>query len=108
MGVGLCVLDAGGSMNEHLHSFEESFFVLEGSPVLVLDGRAHLLQPGACGLVPVGVRHAWIGTGEPSRWIDMCSPQPRVDARGGEDTFFVGPAPSDIEAVALDVRDPRT
>jgi quercetin dioxygenase-like cupin family protein len=109
MGVGLCTLEPEGSVNEHLHSFEESFYILAGSPVLVLDGRAHLLRPGACGVVPVGVRHAWVGLpGETTRWIDMCSPQPRVDAAGGADTFFVGPAPVDLEPVQLDVRDPRT
>ena len=38
----------------------------------------------------------------------MYAPQPRVDAAGGEDTFFVGPAPADREPTPLDVRDPRT
>ena len=104
MGVGMCELDAGGSVDEHLHSFEESFFVLEGSPVLVLDGRGVRLRPGACGVVPVGVRHGWLG-GEGARWIDMCSPQPRDG--GPADTWFLGPAP-DVEHAQLDVRDPRT
>ena len=109
MAVGLCALDGDGSVDEHLHSFEESFYVLEGSPVLALDGRSYLLRPGACGVVPVGVRHAWVGrAGENARWIDMYAPQPRIDAAGGEDTFFVGPAPTDREPAPLDVRDPRT
>ncbi|HKP19468.1 MAG TPA: cupin domain-containing protein [Gaiellaceae bacterium] len=109
MGVGLCSLDADGSVDPHLHSFEESFYVLEGSPALVLDGRAHLLQPGACGVVPVGVRHAWVGpAGGTARWIDMYAPQPRVDGAGGTDTFFVGTASDAGEPAPLDVRDPRT
>ena len=109
MAVGICGLEAQGSIDEHLHSFEESFYVLDGSPVLVLDGRAYRLPPGACGVVPVGVRHAWIGAdGDAARWIDMYAPQPRLDAAGGADTFFVGPAPGALEAVPLDVRDPRT
>jgi quercetin dioxygenase-like cupin family protein len=108
MAVGLCTLDRDGSVDEHLHSFEESFYVLEGSPVIVLDGRAYLLRPGACGVVPVGVSHAWVGHGDAARWIDMCSPQPRVDARGGQDTFVVGPAPTGLEPTPLDVRDPRS
>ena len=33
MGVGICYLDAGGAIEPHLHSFEESFYVLEGSLV---------------------------------------------------------------------------
>jgi quercetin dioxygenase-like cupin family protein len=109
MAVGMCGLAAGGSIDEHLHSFEESFYVLEGSPALVLDGRAVRLRPGACGVVPVGVRHAWLGPGDGSaRWIDMYAPQPRVGGAGAEDTFFVGPAPDPGAAVPLDVRDPRT
>jgi quercetin dioxygenase-like cupin family protein len=105
----MCSLGAEGSIDLHLHSFEESFYVLEGAPVLVLDGRAHRLRPGACGLVPVGVRHAWLGPADgAARWIDMYSPQPRVDETAGKDTFFVGPAPAGDDVADLDVRDPRT
>jgi quercetin dioxygenase-like cupin family protein len=109
MGVGLCSLDAGGSVATHLHSFEESFYVLDGSPVLVLAGRAHLLRPGACGVVPVGVPHAWAGPdGGAARWIDMYAPQPRADGAGGTDTFFVAAECGAGDPVPLDVRDPRT
>ena len=31
MGTGICFLDAGGSIQPHLHSFEESFYILEGA-----------------------------------------------------------------------------
>ena len=107
MGLGLCVLQAGGHIDLHVHSFEESFFVLEGEPTLILDGRAYPLMPGACGVVPVSVPHAWIGPGRGvARWIDMLAPQPRI---GGstDDTFFVGPAVTgNVEA--LDIRDPRS
>src|SRR5690242_21937481 len=58
---------ADGHVDEHLHSFETSFYVLEGSPVLYLDGRGVELEPGACGAFPVGVPHAFRGSG---RWID--------------------------------------
>lgn len=107
MGVGLCVLRAGGRIDTHLHSYEESFYVLEGEPVLVLDGRACRLAPGACGLVPVGVPHAWIGPERgTARWIDMAAPQPRAGA-GDPDTYFVGP-PAEGEIADLDIRDPRS
>ena len=80
MGLGLCALKAGGVIDTHLHSFEESFYVLEGQPTLVLDGSAYPLVPGACGLVPVGVPHAWLGPAKGSaKWIDMLAPQPRVE-----------------------------
>ena len=107
MGVGLCALKAGGSVNTYVQSFEESFYVLEGEPVLVLEGRACRLLPGACGLVPVGAAHAWLGPQRGSaRWIEMCAPQPRP-AGADADTFFLGP-PSVQEAVELDIRDPRS
>ncbi len=99
MRLSLCAL-ADGHLDEHVHSYEESFYVLEGQPVLYLDRRGTELAPGACGVVPVGVPHAWRGNG---RWIEMVAPRPRAD---GSDTFFLGPAPDD-SPVALDVRDPR-
>ena len=61
MGFGLCALGAGGRIDTHFHSFEESFYILEGEPTLILNGQAYPLSPGTCGLVPVGVPHAWIG-----------------------------------------------
>lgn len=91
-----------GHVDEHLHSFETSFYVLEGEPVLYLDGRGVSLKPGACGALPVGVPHAFRSNG-PALWIEMAAPRPRADA---SDTFFVGPA-RDVPAEPLDVRDPR-
>lgn len=107
MGVGLCVLKAGGWVDTHVQSFEESFYVLEGEPVLVMEGRACRLMPGACGVVPVGVAHAWLGPAKGSaRWLEMCAPQPRPE--GAEpDTFFLGP-PTTQETAELDIRDPRS
>lgn len=106
MGLGLCSLEAGGQIDTHLHSFEESFYVLEGEPTLLMEGRGYPLLPGACGFVPVGVPHAWLGarTGT-AKWIDMLAPQPREKGRP-DDTFFVGP-PSSREVRELDIRDPR-
>jgi len=89
-----------GHVDEHLHSFETSFYVLEGEPILYLEGRGVQLEPGACGAIPVGAPHAFRGSG---LWIEMASPRPRVD---GSDTFFLGPAP-DGDARPLDARDPR-
>jgi quercetin dioxygenase-like cupin family protein len=95
---------AEGHVDSHLHSFETSFYVLEGEPVLYLGEHGVRLEPGACGSIPVGVAHAW-RAGDRARWIEMASPRPR----GPElppDTFFLGPAP-EAEPAALDLRDPR-
>jgi quercetin dioxygenase-like cupin family protein len=91
-----------GHVDEHVHSYETSFYVLEGEPVLYLEGRGVRLVPGACGAIPVGTPHAF-RSGAAARWIEMASPRPRVDA---SDTFFLGP-PSDGAVELLDARDPR-
>ena len=91
-----------GHVDMHLHSYETSFYVLEGEPLLYLEGRGVTLKPGACGAVPVGVPHAFRCDGR-GLWIEMAAPRPRVD---GSDTFFLGPVP-DAPAESLDVRDPR-
>lgn len=89
MGVGICEL-AAGAIEPHLHSFEESFYVLEGEVIGEIDGQAHLFVPGDYGLISTGVKHAWRNAGEqPARWLEMQAPQPRpIDY--GRDTFFVG------------------
>ncbi|MGZ4407819.1 MAG: cupin domain-containing protein [Gaiellaceae bacterium] len=89
-----------GHVDTHLHSYETSFYVLEGEPVLYLDGHGVTLTPGACGAIPVGAQHAFRGSG---RWIEMAAPRPRSD---GSNTFFLGPTP-DFPPEPLDVRDPR-
>ena len=93
-----------GYVNTHLHSFESSFYVLSGEPVLYLDGRGVTLEPGACGAIPVGVPHAW-RSGSRAEWIEMASPRPRA-ADQPPDTFFLGDAPTE-PGEPLDLRDPR-
>jgi quercetin dioxygenase-like cupin family protein len=105
-GFALCELAGGGHVDQHLHSREESFYILEGSPTLVLGGRAHRLAPGECGLVPLGLEHAWLAGGNGrSRWLEMTAPAPRLTAPA--DTFFSGGAPAADEGEPLDIRDPR-
>src|SRR5579872_834792 len=89
MGVGVCSLDAGGDIQPHIHSFEESFYILEGSVVSQIGDRACVLGPGNFGLISTGVRHAFRNIGpQPARWLEMQSPQPRpLDY--GRDTYFV-------------------
>ncbi len=93
-----------GYVDTHLHSFESSFFVLEGEPVLYLNGRGVRLRPNACGALPVGVPHAWRSDGK-ARWVEMASPRPRGPEQPA-DTFFLGNPPGD-PPVELDLRDPR-
>jgi quercetin dioxygenase-like cupin family protein len=102
---GLILVDLeNGHVDTHVHSFESSFFVLEGEPALYLHGHGVTLRPNACGAIPVGVPHAWRCAGR-ARWIEMASPRPRPPEQP-PDTFFLGDAPDDPPA-ELDLRDPR-
>jgi quercetin dioxygenase-like cupin family protein len=93
-----------GHVDCHLHSFESTFYIFEGEPVLYLEDAAVRLKPGACGAIPVGAKHAWRSEAK-ARWVEMVSPRPRGPEQP-PDTFFLGPAP-DAEPEPLDVRDPR-
>lgn len=90
MGVGVCSLDPGGTIQPHLHSFEESFYILEGNLTAQIGEKTHAIGPGNYGLISTGVPHAWRNTGaQPVRWLEMQAPQPRpIDY--GRDTFFLG------------------
>jgi mannose-6-phosphate isomerase-like protein (cupin superfamily) len=101
MGVGICYLAPSGSIGVHLHSFEESFYVLEGQLEVEIGDDAYTLGPGHYGLIRTGVKHRWRSTGDaPARWLEMQSPQPRATDYG-QDTFFVGPDVSLLSNPAL-------
>ena len=105
-GAAMCSLAAGGHVDVHLHSTEQSFYVLSGSPQLSLHGRAYQLAPRDCGLLPVGVPHAWRADGGDAAWMEVTSPAPRL--AGPPDKFWTGEAPRPDEMSSLDIRDPRT
>jgi mannose-6-phosphate isomerase-like protein (cupin superfamily) len=103
MGAGICYLDHGGVIRPHFHSFEESFYILEGHVTVQIGEKSHTLEPGHYGLIPTGVHHAWRNTwsnpgDRPARWLEMQAPQPRLfdqatdygdqAADYGKDTFF--------------------
>jgi quercetin dioxygenase-like cupin family protein len=88
MGVGVCFLDPGGVIQPHSHSFEESFYILEGTVGVEIAGKNRELGRGHFGLIPTGAPHSWRNVStEPARWLEMQAPQPR-SAEYGRDTFF--------------------
>lgn len=90
MGVGICFLGPHGSIQPHLHSFEESFYILEGSVAVQIGETSHAVGPGYFGLISTGVPHSWQNSGNrPVRWLEMQAPQPRP-AGHSQDTFFLG------------------
>ncbi len=104
-GFSISELSAGGRLAPHLHSTEESFYILAGNPVLTLDGRRYRLAPNDCGLIPVGSSHAWrAGTG--ARWLEVHSPAERL--HGPPDTFFTREAHPKTQGKPVDIRDPRS
>ena len=104
-GFAICAVEPGGSLPAHVHSFEESFYVLDGAGVIDLPDGAHQVGPGDYGLIGVGTPHAWRNLGPaPVSWAEMQGPAPR--RRFGDDTFLVSLRSGD--PVPIDVRDPRT
>ncbi|HEY7704056.1 MAG TPA: cupin domain-containing protein [Acidimicrobiia bacterium] len=106
MGFRLAGLEPGGSVDTHLHSFEESVYVIEGDLVLdTPEGSFHLIT-GDYGLLPVGLPHALrnLSSGAAS-FAQMRAPLPR--RRFDFDTYFP-PVLTAAEPVRIDVRDPRT
>jgi quercetin dioxygenase-like cupin family protein len=105
-GFGLSRLSAGGSVPAHVHSYEESLYLLEGQVVVQTPGEAARLGPGDYGLIPVGVPHSLRNDGAAEvRFARLSVPLPRPEH--DLDTQLV-PELAETEPVAADVRDPRT
>jgi quercetin dioxygenase-like cupin family protein len=105
-GFGICALRSGGAVPAHVHSFEESVYMLDGTGVLDTADGSFRLGPGDYALLPVGVAHAWRNDGDgEARWAQMQGPTPRERFDG--DTLLVPDLPA-REPIAVDVRDPRT
>lgn len=106
-GWALSTLHPTGRVDPHLHSVEQSFFVLAGSPLLILDRQTYRLSADECGLLPVGVSHAWRNEQpDDAVWLEVSSPAPRL--AGPSDTFWTGERVDTTVPLALDIRDPRT
>jgi len=105
MGFQVSTLESQGLVDTHLHSFEESFFVISGSLVVDYPEGSYLVSEGDYGLIPVGTPHALRNPGgEPALFAEMRAPLPR--RRFDNDTYF--PVPLRPGAVrTVDVRDPR-
>lgn len=83
----------------HLHPFEESFYILEGTFVFELDGVAHSVAPDDFVHVPVNVPHVFQNTGDTDgRYLILIRP-------AGIEEFFAECAahaisnPNDIAAM---------
>lgn len=106
-GLAVAELDPSGAhLQRHLHSYEEAFFVLEGSPILLLGTSSYLLAEGDYGVIQVGVPHAFVNRAHtPARWLEVSSPQPRKQPA---DTFPLPPTSLPTQGTRPDFADPRT
>ncbi|HEX6131099.1 MAG TPA: cupin domain-containing protein [Actinomycetota bacterium] len=105
MGFRVGRLEAGGRVDTHVHSFEESIFVIDGALTLDTPEGSVELVAGDYGLVPVGTPHALRNsTDDAAAVAEMQAPLPRE--RFGYDTRFLA-TPEPGPARRVDVRDPR-
>lgn len=106
MGFRIGRLGAGGEVATHVHSFEESLYVIDGVLVVDTTEGSHELVAGDYALLPVGMSHTFRNRGaDPVSFAEMKAPVPRE--RFGYDTQFPRPIRS-ADPVRVDVRDPRT
>src|SRR6187549_3541948 len=57
-GLSIDQLDAGGTIDPHVHSFEEGFYVLSGEPIVAIGSESYRLRPGDYAAIKVGTPHA--------------------------------------------------
>lgn len=83
----------------HTHpGADETFYVLEGSMVLHIDGAEHELRAGGVAVVPRGVPHAFLAQADGARMLCLHTP-------GGGEAFYrtaSEPAVPGEPAVAVD------
>ena len=113
-GLSVNQLAAGGTIDPHVHSFEEGFYILSGEAIVTIASASYRLRAGDYAAVKVGTPHSWRTAGSAAggggvRWLQMAAPQPKP-AGAERDTFFpkdrdpkAGAAPPD--AAPLDLGD---
>lgn len=88
-GLSIAELVPGGTIAPHVHSYEESFYVLSGEAILRVNDQVYRVGPGDLGAFKVGTVHGWrAARSEPVRWLQMAAPQPKPLGRE-RDTFFL-------------------
>ena len=102
-GLSIDELAPGGTVPPHVHSYEESFYLLGGEAILRVHDHAYRVRPGDFGVLKVGTIHAWRAAGPaPVRWLQMAAPQPKPLGRE-RDTFFVRNESAPEDAAPLDL-----
>jgi quercetin dioxygenase-like cupin family protein len=67
----------GGQTNEHEHSFEEAYLVLDGECTWTAEGEEYILKLGTIAWSGVGSPHGFfMNRGTNCRWLEIMTPQP--------------------------------
>ena len=53
----ICELDPGGTVGAHIHTFEESIYILEGELLCQTGDGTYALVPGDYGVIQVSAPH---------------------------------------------------
>ncbi|MGE0219382.1 cupin domain-containing protein [Mycolicibacterium sp.] len=108
MSIALVELAPGAQVRGHRHPFEESFFVLEGEPLVAIADRRYALRPNDFGLVPFAAGHAWSNPSErPARLLRVHTPQPRpIGKRGSAGVFDAPETAVPVDGTPVDELDP--
>ena len=100
-------LDAGGSLEPHVHAYEVGFYILSGEADVAINDQTYRFRQGDYGCIKVGTQHAWRNGGsEPVRWLRMAAPQPKPQGQE-RDTFFQKGGSLPGRGAALDPTDPK-
>ncbi len=92
-------LASGGWITHHVHSFEESLYLLAGELTIEIDGHAWRLAPGDFAFIPIGTWHALANLGDDEvRWLAFNTPQ-RLDPAGARKDTFFRPGALDLQRI---------
>ena len=106
MGFRVSRLAEDGHVDTHVHSFEESIYVIDGSLTVDTPEGSFELVTGDYGLLPVGSPHALRNRSRATvEFAEMQAPLPRE--RFAYDTQFPPAIMRAATGIRVDVRDPR-
>jgi quercetin dioxygenase-like cupin family protein len=108
LSIALVDLEPGAEGIGHRHPFEESFFVLKGTPMVAIADKRYALAPNDFGVVPHAVGHAWSNpSAEPARLLRVHAPQPRpIGGRGLSGVFEATDTQAPSAGTPVDELDP--
>ena len=81
-------VDPGKRTPLHTHPSDETFYLIQGSMVVHIDGIEHELRPGGVATVPRGMPHAFLAGAEGARMLCLHTPG------GGEDFYRAASEPA--------------